>query len=95
MARLRRQGIGASIVRALAGEGASVVVNYSSSKQDADHVVAEISRGGGNAIAVQGNVSRQADVQRLFSNEGANSYTPALLTRSSTGTSTSTSSASC
>ena len=61
------KGIGAGIARALAGEGASVIVNYSSSRQDADHVVAEISRGGGSAIAVQGNVSRQADVQRLFS----------------------------
>jgi 3-oxoacyl-[acyl-carrier protein] reductase len=60
------KGIGASIAKALAGEGASVVVNYSSSKQDADRVVSEISRGG-NAIAVQGNVSRQTDVQRLFS----------------------------
>ena len=61
------KGIGASIARALAGEGASVVVNYSSSKQDADRVVSEITRGGGKAIAVQGDVSRQEDVQRLFS----------------------------
>ena len=61
------KGIGASIARALAGEGASVIVNYSSSKQDADRVVSEISRAGGNAVAVQGDVSRQADIERLFS----------------------------
>ena len=61
------KGIGAGIARALAGEGASVIVNYSSSKQDADRVVSEIARGGGNAIAVQGNVSGQTDDQRLFS----------------------------
>jgi 3-oxoacyl-[acyl-carrier protein] reductase len=61
------KGIGASIARALADEGASVVVNYSSSKQGADRVVAEISGRGGKAIAVQGDVSKQADIERLFS----------------------------
>src|SRR5262245_3475854 len=61
------KGIAASIAKSLAGEGASVVVNYSSSNQDADRVVSAITRGGGKAIAVQGNVSRQPDVQRLFS----------------------------
>src|SRR5216684_1583174 len=61
------KGIGAGIARALADEGASVVVNYSSSKPGADRVVAEISDRGGKAIAVQGDVSKQADIERLFS----------------------------
>jgi 3-oxoacyl-[acyl-carrier protein] reductase len=61
------KGIGAAIARALADEGASVVVNYSSSKQGADRVVAEISGRGGKAIAAQGDVSKQADIERLFS----------------------------
>jgi 3-oxoacyl-[acyl-carrier protein] reductase len=61
------KGIGASIAKALADEGASVVVNFSSSKQDADRVVADITGRGGKALAVQGNVSKQADVERLFS----------------------------
>jgi 3-oxoacyl-[acyl-carrier protein] reductase len=60
------KGIGASIARYLASEGAAVVVNYASSKKDADHVVANIERDGGRAIAVQGNVTRQPDVDRLF-----------------------------
>jgi 3-oxoacyl-[acyl-carrier protein] reductase len=61
------KGIGASIAKALADEGASVVVNYASSRRDADRVVAEIERHGGAAIAVQADVSRQADIERLFS----------------------------
>jgi len=61
------KGIGAGIAKALADEGASVVVNYSSSKQGANRVVAEISGRGGKAIAVQGDVSKQADIKRLFS----------------------------
>jgi len=61
------KGIGASIAKALAEEGAAVVVNYSSSRDGADRVVADIVRHGGQAIAVQGNVSKQADVARLFS----------------------------
>jgi 3-oxoacyl-[acyl-carrier protein] reductase len=67
------KGIGASIAKALAGEGASVVVNYSSSKQDADRVVAEIVGHGGKAIAVQGDVARQAHIERLFS-EAKNAF---------------------
>jgi 3-oxoacyl-[acyl-carrier protein] reductase len=61
------KGIGAGIAKALADEGAAVVVNYSSSKQGADRVVADISGRGGKAIAVQGDVSKQADIERLFS----------------------------
>jgi 3-oxoacyl-[acyl-carrier protein] reductase len=60
------KGIGAGIAKSLAGEGASVVVNYASSKEGADRVVAEIKAKGGKAIAVQGDVSRQADISRLF-----------------------------
>jgi 3-oxoacyl-[acyl-carrier protein] reductase len=60
------KGIGAGIAKALAAEGASVVVNYSSSKEGADRVVQEITAKGGKAIAVQGDVSKVADIQRLF-----------------------------
>jgi len=60
------KGIGASIAQHLAAAGASVVVNYSSSKADADSVVADITRAGGKAVAVQGNVSKRADIVRLF-----------------------------
>src|SRR3984957_14355807 len=60
------KGIGAGIAKALAAEGASVVVNYSSSKEGADRIVREITAKGGKAIAVQGDVSKQADITRLF-----------------------------
>jgi 3-oxoacyl-[acyl-carrier protein] reductase len=60
------KGIGAEIARSLAAAGASVVVNYASSKGGADKVVAEITGNGGKAIAVQGDVSKSADVTRLF-----------------------------
>lgn len=60
------KGIGASIAKHLAAEGASVVVNYSSSKEGADKVVAEIKSAGGNAIAVHADVSKKADIDRLF-----------------------------
>jgi 3-oxoacyl-[acyl-carrier protein] reductase len=60
------KGIGAGIAKALAAEGASVVVNYSSSKAGADKVVADIVKSGGKAVAVQGDVSKQADIIRLF-----------------------------
>ncbi|MDB4910025.1 MAG: hypothetical protein JWO39_848 [Gemmatimonadetes bacterium] len=60
------KGIGASIATALGAAGASVVVNYSSSKEGADRAVAEITSKGGKAIAVHGDVSKAADVLRLF-----------------------------
>jgi 3-oxoacyl-[acyl-carrier protein] reductase len=60
------KGIGASIAKHLAAEGASVVVNYASSKMGADKVVADITADGGKAIAVQGDVSKKADIDRLF-----------------------------
>ncbi len=60
------KGIGASIAKQLAAEGASVVVNYASSKTGADKVVAEITTQGGKAIAVQGDVAKKSDIERLF-----------------------------
>jgi 3-oxoacyl-[acyl-carrier protein] reductase len=60
------KGIGAGIAKGLAAEGAAVVVNYATSKADADRVVSEIVREGGQAIAVQGDVSKAPDVKRLF-----------------------------
>src|SRR6185295_3516383 len=61
------KGIGASIAKHLADEGAAVVVNYASSRDGADRVVAEITRRGGKAIAVQADVARPVDIERLFS----------------------------
>jgi len=60
------KGIGAGIAKELAAEGAAVVVNYASSKTDADNVVDKITKRGGKAIAVQGNVAKKSDVERLF-----------------------------
>jgi 3-oxoacyl-[acyl-carrier protein] reductase len=60
------KGIGAAIAQHLAAEGAAVVVNYASSKAGADRVVAEIIGKGGRAVAVQADVSKPADVRRLF-----------------------------
>ena len=60
------KGIGAEIARHLAAEGAAVVVNYSSSKEGADKVVAEITRQGGKAVAVKANLARPAEVEQLF-----------------------------
>jgi 3-oxoacyl-[acyl-carrier protein] reductase len=60
------KGIGAAIAKSLADEGAAVVVNYASSKAGAERVVAEITAKGGKAVAVQADVAKQADIQRLF-----------------------------
>jgi 3-oxoacyl-[acyl-carrier protein] reductase len=60
------KGIGASIAEHFGAAGASVVVNYSSSKAGADAVVKKITDKGGKAIAVQGDVSKQEDIVRLF-----------------------------
>jgi NAD(P)-dependent dehydrogenase (short-subunit alcohol dehydrogenase family) len=61
------KGIGASVAKHLAAEGAAVVVNYALSKEGADEVVAEIADKGGRAIAVQANVAKKAEIERLFS----------------------------
>jgi 3-oxoacyl-[acyl-carrier protein] reductase len=60
------KGIGAGIAKQLAAEGAAVVVNYASSKSDADKVVDEIAKAGGKAVAIQGSVAKKADVEKLF-----------------------------
>jgi 3-oxoacyl-[acyl-carrier protein] reductase len=60
------KGIGAAIAQQMAAEGAAVVVNYSASKAGADRVVGQITEKGGKAVAVQANVTKPSDVQRLF-----------------------------
>jgi 3-oxoacyl-[acyl-carrier protein] reductase len=60
------KGIGASIAEHLAAEGASVVVNYASSKAGAESVVKRIQEKGGNALPVQADVSKPDDIKRLF-----------------------------
>jgi 3-oxoacyl-[acyl-carrier protein] reductase len=61
------KGIGAEIARHLAADGAAVVVNYATSKAGADRVAAEIVANGGRAVAVQADVAKKEDVDRLFS----------------------------
>ena len=84
------KGIGAAIAKSLAAEGASVVVNYASSKAGADTVVAAITAAGGKAVAVPGDVSKAAEAQGiieaaiknygrldiLVNNSGVYEYTP-------------------
>ncbi|MGB8897890.1 MAG: glucose 1-dehydrogenase [Methylocella sp.] len=60
------KGIGAGIAKGLAAEGAAVVINYASSKDGAERVVADIKGKGGKAIAVQGDVAKTADVKKIF-----------------------------
>ncbi len=67
------KGIGAGIAKALAAEGAAVVVNYASSKAGAEKVVADIKAKGGKAIAVQGDVAKAADVKKIFA-EAKNTF---------------------
>jgi 3-oxoacyl-[acyl-carrier protein] reductase len=61
------KGIGAAIAKHLAANGAAVIVNYASSKTGADRIVAEITSAGGKALAVQGDVAKRADIEKLFS----------------------------
>ena len=60
------KGIGAAAAKALAAEGAAVAVNYSSGKEGAERVASQITREGGKAIAIQADVSKAADVKRMF-----------------------------
>ena len=60
------KGIGAAIAKYLAEESAAVVVNYASSKEDADRVVDGITKRGGEAIAIQADVAKKSDIERLF-----------------------------
>src|SRR4029077_9835598 len=61
------KGIGAGIAKEFAQAGAEVIVNYASSKTDADRVGNEITKRGGKAVAVQGSVTKKEDVEKLFS----------------------------
>src|SRR6266850_2881097 len=61
------KGIGAGIAKEFGDAGAAVIVNYASSKTDADKVVNEITKRGGKAVAVQGSVTKKDDVEKLFS----------------------------
>ena len=60
------KGIGASIAKHLAAEGASVVVNYASSQAGAEKIVHEITSAGGKAVAIHADVAKKADIDRLF-----------------------------
>jgi 3-oxoacyl-[acyl-carrier protein] reductase len=60
------KGIGATIAKQLAADGAAVVVNYSSSKTDGEKVAKEITAQGGKATAVQANLSKPDEIERLF-----------------------------
>lgn len=60
------KGIGAGIAKSLAAEGAAVIVNYASSKEGAEKVVSDIVAAGGKAVAIQGDVTKKADVDHLF-----------------------------
>ncbi len=60
------KGIGAGIAKELAAQGASVVVNYSSSKEGADKVVDAIVQAGGKAVAIGGSVAKPAEIDTLF-----------------------------
>jgi 3-oxoacyl-[acyl-carrier protein] reductase len=60
------KGIGAAIAKDMAAEGAAVVVNYASSKEGADRVVAAIESNGGKALAVRANMAKKAEIERLF-----------------------------
>jgi 3-oxoacyl-[acyl-carrier protein] reductase len=73
------KGIGAAIARQFAKASAAVVVNYASSKDDADRVVGDILREGGKAVAIQAKVSKGADVKRLFAETKAAFGTPSIL----------------
>jgi 3-oxoacyl-[acyl-carrier protein] reductase len=73
------KGIGAAIARQLAEAGAAVAVNYASDKAGADRVVGNILRGGGKAVPIQADVSKSADVKRLFDETVAAFGRPSIL----------------
>src|SRR5258706_5830242 len=73
------KGIGASIALHLAAEGASVVVNYSTSSDGANRIVGEINGNGGKAIAVQANLAEEGDVRRLFAETGGKVWRLGIL----------------
>jgi 3-oxoacyl-[acyl-carrier protein] reductase len=73
------KGIGAAIARAFGKAGAAVAVNYASSKADADRVVSDIVRDGGKAVAIQADVAKRGDVQRLFTETRERLGRPSIL----------------
>jgi 3-oxoacyl-[acyl-carrier protein] reductase len=73
------KGIGAAIALRLAGAGAAVAVNYSSDRAGADRVVEHIKQDRGKAVAIQANVSKAADVKRLFAETKAKLGAPSIL----------------
>ena len=73
------KGIGAAIARRFAEAGAAVAVNYASDKAGADRLVEEIKRSGGKAVAIQANVTKSADVKRLFAETTARLGAPSIL----------------
>ena len=73
------KGFGAAIALRFAGAGAAVAVNFSSDRAGADRVVEQIKRDGGKAIAIQANVSKSADVKRLFAETKAKLGAPSIL----------------
>jgi 3-oxoacyl-[acyl-carrier protein] reductase len=60
------KGIGAAVAKRLAQDGANVVVNYATSREGAEKVVAEITSAGGKAIAVGASVAKEAEIEHLF-----------------------------
>src|SRR5579862_5817485 len=73
------KGIGAAIAKSLAGEGASVVINYSSDAQGAHKVAGDITQAGGHAVAVKADVAKSADVAHLFAETKKAFGTPDIL----------------
>ncbi len=73
------KGIGAAIARRFAEAGAAVAVNYASDKVGADRLVEQIKRDGGKAIAIQADVSKSADVKRLFAETKSRLGAPSIL----------------
>jgi 3-oxoacyl-[acyl-carrier protein] reductase len=73
------KGIGAAIARAFAEAGAAVAVNYASNRADANRVVEEVVQGGGKAVAIQADVARRGDVQRLFAETREKLGRPSIL----------------
>ena len=73
------KGIGAAIARTFAKAGAAVAVNYASNKADAERVVSEIIKAGGKAVAIQADVAKRADVERLFAETKAKLGKPNIL----------------
>jgi len=73
------KGIGAEIAKQLAAAGAAVVVNYASDRGGAEKVVGDIASAGGKAVAVQGNVAKSADVDRIFTQAKSSFGTVGIL----------------